>query len=153
MRRYGAHHRYRVQVVDTVSGVTSPGPDEMCDLDALVIVEFPNLLSFVLLVLGVLVFAALVVLILVLIFKTRKIDLEIRRLQKVAEMHELTHIDSHWSPAEETARANTPLSPGGAPRDQLLVKAIDSFEGAIPLCVSHARDLTTTCTRDRCGSG
>ncbi len=127
---YRAQHRYRVEATDISTGLTSPGPSETCGLDTLVAVEFPNVLSFALLLLGVIVFIALILLIIVLIVKTRKIDLEIRRLQKVAEMHELTHIDSHWSPTE-TVRAPTPLSPVAVAREQLVVKATDAFEGML----------------------
>jgi F0F1-type ATP synthase membrane subunit a len=52
-----------------------------------------DLLSFLMLLSGLIVFSGLVVLIIVLIHKTRKIDLEIGRLQKVAEMHELGMIE------------------------------------------------------------
>lgn len=127
-------HRYRVELRDSGSGATSPSSELMCAVDLKIRVEFPNLVSFALVLGGVFLFAALMSLIIVLIFKTRKIDLEIRRLQKVAELHSIHQIDSHYTPNEDDGVASpTPMSPGGVPMEQpILVKAMEAFDGAGP---------------------
>lgn len=154
MRSWRARHRYRVDVVDSQLR-RSAGPTEACGLGVVVDVQFPNLLPFLLLMGGLLLFLVLVALIVVLVSKTLKIDLEIRRLQKVAELRQLHNIDTHWTPEEASvsssdgSRSSSSSSGrvGASGAERSRVKAIDSFDGAGPDELAFERGDVIVVTR------
>lgn len=132
MQSKGARNVYRIESRDTM-GRKSPGPGEACDVTFEVVVEqhASDLISFFLLLGGLLVFSALLVLIIVLVHKTRKIDLEINRLQKVGEMHELSMIESVADVDEPLPR--TPVRGGGREDDEgTMVIALEDNYGSGP---------------------
>ena len=129
MRPSGSRDTYRIVATDLQSR-SSPGPGETCQYSFVVTVEFPNLLSFLLLLGGVLSFLSLIILILILISKTRKIDLEIGRLIRMAEMHSVGSIQG----SEDVNEPMIPSTPDGAgdAEDFVMVKALEHFDAPGP---------------------
>ncbi len=126
MQRPGSNSVYRIVATDS-SGRSSAGPDETCDVSVPVKVDTPNVLSFMLLLGGIILFLGLVFLIGVLVYKTRKIDLEIGRLEKVAEMHELGTIEGSVD-----AEPKTPVRHSSGVGEDVFVKALEDFAAPGP---------------------
>ena len=70
------------------------------------------------------------------VFKTRKIDIEIGRLQRIAEMHQLGGIESTDDITEPMVTAEASSAEG---EDFLLVKALENFDAPGPDDLPFAR--------------